>query len=202
MNISQWQCVLLHWAIAPIGLISGYRASIGTDAINSKVGAQTMTAAQHFDLFQAGTPARTLSVPSRPWAPILPREASPQPRPITLVLDSVMFTGRVPLSTWTFTIAIADKLWVSDRTTLYFGKETRINRLIYHDTIPLQGHRVNLDVGVAVYNNYGDVMRILQPVRFYELGSEVQPSALLHVEHNWMQLMFKFRLMVHEAETV
>lgn len=113
-----------------------------------------------------------------------------------------MFTGRVPLSTWTFTIAIADKLWVSDRTTLYFGKETRINRLIYHDTVQLQGHRVGLDVGVAVYNNYGDVMKTQRPIRFYELGSQVHPSALLSVEHNWMQLMFKFRLMVHGTEAV
>ena len=112
-----------------------------------------------------------------------------------------MFTGRVPLSTWTFTIAIGNKLWVSDRTTLYFGKETRINRAIYQDTIPLQGHCVNLDVSVAVYNNYGDVMRTQRPIRFYELGTKVYPSALLPVEHNWMQLMFKFRLKVHATES-
>jgi len=119
-----------------------------------------------------------------------------------VALDSAMFTGRVPLSTWTFTIAIADKLWVSDLTTLYFGKETRINREIYHDTFQLQGHRVSLDVGVAVYNNYGDVIKAQRPIRFYELGSQVHPSALLAVEHNWMQLMFKFRLMVHTTESV
>ena len=112
-----------------------------------------------------------------------------------------MFTGRVPLSTWTFTIGIGDKLWVSDRTTLYFGKEARINRAIYQDAFPLQGHSVNLDVSVAVYNNYGDVMRTQRPLRFYELGAKVHPSALLPVEHDWMQLMFKFRLMVHEAES-
>ena len=161
-----------------------------------------MSAAQQFDLFPTGTPARLLPVPTRPRAtPLLRREASLPARPFTVALDSVMFTGRVPLSTWTFTIAIGNKLWVSDRTTLYFGKETRINRAIYQDTIPLQGHRVNLDVSVAVYNNYGDVMRTQRPIRFYELGTKVYPSALLPVEHNWMQLMFKFRLKVHATES-
>lgn len=113
-----------------------------------------------------------------------------------------MFTGRVPLSTWTFTLGIGDKLWVSNLTTLYFGKETRVNREIYQDCVPIQGHRVSLDMSVAVYNNYGDVIKAQRPIRFYELGSNVYPSALLPVEHNWMQLLFKFRLKVHASESV
>ena len=158
----------------------------------------SMSAAQYFDVF------RGQAVPYRPPAPALPvavpfpQQPSNLLQPITVALDTVMYTGRVPLSTWTFTVSIVDKLWVSDRTSLYFGIETRIHRQVYHDSVRIKDHRVNLDVSIAAYNNFGDVVKSVQPIRFYELGSKVHPSALLHVEHDWMQLLFKFRLVVHE----
>ena len=157
-----------------------------------------MVTAQHIERLQHFVPAAELPFRSQ----ILARDAQPITQAITLVLDSVMFTGRVPLSTWTFTLSVADKLWVSGLKTLYFGKETRINRPIYAATVPMQDHRILLDVGVAVYNNYGDILKTQRAMRFYELGSEVNSSALLPVSQNWMQLLFKFRLVVHAAESV
>ncbi len=150
-----------------------------------------MSAAQYFDISTGYTPV--VGAPMFPQAiPAVIRP--PQQRTMNVVLDTVMFTGRVPLSTWTFTIAVGDKLWVSERTSLYFGKETAIRRFIYQDTLPVAQHRINLDVGIAAYNNYGDVLKATRALRFYDAGEDIQPSTLLQVEDNWMQLMFKFRL--------
>lgn len=152
-----------------------------------------MSAAQYFDISTGSTPAVATAV--FPQAnPATPRPMAPQQRAVNVVLDTVMFTGRVPLSTWTFTIAVGDKLWVSERTSLYFGKETPIRRFIYQDTLPVAQHRITLDVGIAAYNNYGDVLKATRALRFYDANDDFQPGALLQVEDNWMQLMFKFRL--------
>jgi hypothetical protein len=155
-----------------------------------------MSAAQYFDVFTGYKPvAGTLGAPDfQPAMPAAPRLVETQQRTVNVVLDSVMFTGRVPLSTWTFTIGVGDKLWVSERTSLYFGKETAIRRFIYQDKVTIAQHRINLDVGIAAYNNYGDVLKVTRTMRFYDAGDNCQPSALLQVEDNWMQLMFKFRL--------
>ena len=155
-----------------------------------------MSAAQSFEIYKGTALAPATGV----FPEIGSARREKHPANVILALDTVMFTGRVPLSTWTFTLSIADKLWVSDRTTLYFGKETRIHRAVYRDNIPRVGHRVDFQVGVAAYNNYGDVVTSVQPVRFYDTGHQAHPSALLHVEQNWMQLLFKFRLVTQEAE--
>jgi len=156
-----------------------------------------MSAAEYFDVFTEFQPVNS-NLLEPVYSPV--EKPVARERFVNLFLDSVMFTGRVPLSTWTFTIAIADKLWVSDRTSLYFGKEMAIRRFIFQDKHPVVQHRVNLDIGVSAYNNYGDVLQATQCVRFYDAGNGVQPGALLQVEDNWMQLLFKFRLSFDDGQ--
>lgn len=156
-----------------------------------------MSAAQYFDIYTDYKP-----VAGNVVAPLFPivRQSPEQQRTVSLGLDTVMFTGRVPLSTWTFTIAIADKLWVSDRISLYFGKEVPVRRFIYQDDMLVNQHRINLDISVAAYNNYGDVLKASRNMRFYDAGDGVKPHGLFQVEDNWMQLLFKFKLSFKDSQ--
>jgi len=161
-----------------------------------------MSAAQYFDIYSEYPPTPAgLALPAASAETPAVKPAVSHPRDVHMILDSVMFTGRVPLSTWTFSIAIGDKLWVSDRISLYFGKETAIRRFIYQGNLPVNQHRINLDVSVAAYNNYGDVLNATQNMRFYEVGDGAQPRGLFQVEDNWMQLLFKFRLSFADKQT-
>lgn len=156
-----------------------------------------MSVAQYFDIHSGGE--AELHPPSRTGHPGLQvvasgHQPSVRDRQVIVALDSVMYTGRVPMSTWTFVIQVGQKLWISDRTTMYFGKPVRVGRPVYHGGVQIKGHRIGLDVGISAYNSYGDLIKSVQPLNFYEPNDALTPSSLIQVEHNWMQLMFKFRL--------
>ena len=112
----------------------------------------------------------------------------------------MLFTGRVPLSTWTFVIAVADKLWVSDRTTLYFGKRTRLERHLYEDKMKIDANRLSLDIGISAYNSYGEIIQTTQSVSLLNHVKLSEQGIMMRLEQDWTQLIFNFKLR-NQAQT-
>ncbi len=114
-----------------------------------------------------------------------------QVRPVSIRLSEVMFTGRVPISTWTFAFAIHNKLWVSDLTSLYFGKRVGMNKLIYREKLFVPDNRLDMEIGVTAYNNFGDVLCSSEPMRAFMLNDKNTTSKLFRLDEDWTQLLFK-----------
>lgn len=114
--------------------------------------------------------------------------------PIQVRLDEVMFTSRVPLSTWTFAFAIKDKLWVSSLTTLYFGKRTAFERTIYRGRLFVPGNGAELEIGITAYNSYGDTFNATRQLRVYPNNMAGDAGELIKLDEDWTQLLFKFHV--------
>jgi len=115
-----------------------------------------------------------------------------QVRPVTITLSELMFTGRVPVSTWTFVFAIHNKLWISDLTTLYFGKRVGMNKMIYRDKLFVPDNRLDMEIGISAYNSYGDVLCSSEPLRAFMVNKKNTTSKQIRLDQNWTQLLFNF----------
>ncbi len=158
-----------------------------------------MSVATYFDVqsstYQAGAGEAAASLVSAPAE----KRTRDEKQRVIVALDSVMYTGRVPISTWLFAIEIGHKLWISNRTTMYFGKQVNIRRPIYSDMLHIDSHRIELDMGISAYNSYGDLLKTRQSLRFYESRDNMKPGNLIQMEQDWMHLMFKFRINIQPA---
>ncbi len=115
-----------------------------------------------------------------------------QVRPVNITLSELMFTGRVPVSTWTFVFAIHNKLWISDLTTLYFGKRVGMNKLIYREKLFVPDNRLDMEIGITAYNSYGDALSSSEPMRAFMLNDKNTTSKLMRLDEDWTQLLLKF----------
>ncbi|MGD8925292.1 MAG: hypothetical protein PVG20_00490 [Thioalkalispiraceae bacterium] len=170
-----------------------------------------MSAAEYFDLQTGQSLARTDYLgddalhlhANKPAFPIFRDGKVPgatnrvgEVKAISLILEEVMFTSRVPLSTWTFAFAVNEKLWVSDLTTLYFGKRTPLNRKIYRGRMFIPDQGTNIDVGITAYNSYGDMFKTSQPLRVSAASLTNTAGELVKIDEDWTQLLFKFRVRI------
>jgi len=117
-------------------------------------------------------------------------------RPVSIELAEVMFTGRVPISTWTFAFSINNKLWISDLTTLYFGKRVGLNKKIYREKLFVPDNRLDLEIGITAYNSYGDVLSASEPLRAFLLNDQNTTSKLVRLDEDWTQILFKFNVKI------
>lgn len=117
-----------------------------------------------------------------------------QVMPIQVRLDEVMFTSRVPLSTWTFAFAIKDKLWVSSLTTLYFGKRTTFKKTIYRGRLFVPESGSKLEIGITAYNSYGDTFNTTRQLCVYSNNMAGDTGELIRLDEDWTQLLFKFHV--------
>jgi len=115
-----------------------------------------------------------------------------QIRPVKITLTELMFTGRVPVSTWTFVFSIHNKLWISDLTTLYFGKRIGMNKLVFSDKFFVPDNRLDMDIGITAYNSYGDLLTGEESMRAFILNEKKSTSKLVRIDQDWTQLVFKF----------
>jgi len=161
-----------------------------------------MSAAQYFDLQAGQSDSRSEAVP--PGAPALFR-SNPIPgatnrtgeiKPVSVTLQEVMFTSRVPLSTWTFAFAVNDKLWISGLTTLYFGKQTVIKRNIYRGKMFVPDRGANLEIGITAYNSYGDIFNTSRDLHVSANNTGNNGGALIKIDEDWTQLLFKFQVQI------
>ncbi len=125
--------------------------------------------------------------PAKP-APV----ANIQTLPVTLVLQEALFTGSVTSANWTFAVSVLDKLWISKKTSLYFGKTVTINRPVFHGNVKIANHKLSLDVNVTAYNMYGDVARSTQHLQMFFLEGNKQDQMLFQFEQNRNSLTLKF----------
>jgi len=162
---------------------------------------KAMSAAQYFDV-QTGQ-SENAAAPS-PLVPTVMGSASMtgavnrngQIKSVSVALEEVMFTSRVPLSTWTFAFAINDKLWVSKLTTLYFGKRTAINKNIYRSKMFVPDRGTNLEMDITAYNSYGDMFNMTRDIRVYTNNTANDGRVLVKIDEDWTQLLFKFHVQV------
>ena len=160
-----------------------------------------MSLAQYTDLAGENfTPAASPGSAARTTPRIVPMPGKTnyqgQVRPIKLVLEEAMFTGRVPLSTWTFVFGVRNKLWISQLTTLYFGKRLALNKTLYQGKLYVPDRRLDLPVTITAYNGYGDLLQADKLLRGYAPGPGNNGTQLITLEQDWMQLMFRFRVQV------
>jgi len=131
---------------------------------------------------------------------ITPVEPAPvaniQTLPVTLVLQEALFTGSVTSANWTFAVSVLDKLWISKKTSLYFGKTATINRSVYHGNVKIVNHKLSLDVSVTAYNMFGDVARSTQHMQMFFLERNKQNQMLFQFEQNRNSLTLKFAAML------
>lgn len=156
-----------------------------------------MSLAHVSTLFQTDSTA-SLAVPQ--LKPIVPSRNKTnyrgQIRPVSIWLEEIMYTGRVPVSTWTLALALTQKLWVSDRLSLSFGKRMILQRQIYQDKIYVPDRRLDLNLSVTAYNSYGDIIQANKTLRGYLQAPKPGYLELLSVEQDWMQLLLKFRVKI------
>lgn len=146
------------------------------DVASDKVVANPRTLAANYNITPAGT------------APV----ANIQILPVTLVLQEALFTGSVTSANWTFAVSVLDKLWISKKTSLYFGKTATINRPVFHGNVKIVNHKLSLDVSVTAYNMYGDVARSTQHLQMFFLEGNKQDQMLFQFEQNRNSLTLKF----------
>ena len=131
---------------------------------------------------------------------IIPVKPAPlaniQTLPVTLVLQEALFTGSVTSANWTFAVSVLDKLWISKKTSLYFGKTATINRPVFHGNVKLVNHKLSLDVSVTAYNMYGDVASSTQHLQMFFLEGNKQDQMLFQFEQNRNSLTLKFAAML------
>lgn len=112
--------------------------------------------------------------------------------PVTLVLQDVLFTGNVTMANWTFAISVCNKLWISKKISLYFGKTRRINRPVYMDELTITNQKLDLDVKITAYNMYGDIVKTSQTLHMYFLNGKRFYQTLVQAQHNRTCLSLKF----------
>lgn len=168
-----------------------------------------MSAAQYFELeggqlanqydSQFGATQLTLNKPD--FAPVFREGRVPGATnrhggvmPVNVVLQEVMFTSRVPLSTWTFVFAINDKLWVSDLTTLYFGKRKLLQKNIFRNKMFVPDQGASLELGITAYNSYGDLFSSSRQLRVYPNNKAGHVGEMCKIDEDWTQLLFKFQV--------
>ena len=117
-------------------------------------------------------------------------------KPVSVTLQEVMFTSRVPLSTWTFAFAINEKLWVSDLTTLYFGKRTTMNRNIYRGKMFVPDRGGNITIGITAYNSYGDLFNTSRDLHISTNNAANNGGTLVNIDEDWTKLLFKFHVQI------
>ena len=160
-----------------------------------------MSAAQYFDV-QTGQ-AESVST----FSSVLPETLGArkhtgtvnrqgQIKPVNVNLEEVMFTSRVPVSTWTFAFALNDKLWVSNLMTLYFGNRTTINKNIYRGKMFVPDRGATLEMGITAYNSYGDMFNTTRDIRVYTNNIANDGRVLVKIDEDWTQLLFKFHVQV------
>ena len=119
-------------------------------------------------------------------------------KPVRVVLQEVMFTSRVPMSTWTFAFAVNDKLWISDLTTLYFGKRVELKKSIYRGKMFIPDRGGSLGIGITAYNSYGDVFNMNRDLHVSAHNTGNSGGSLIHNDEDWTQLLFKFQVHVEQ----
>ena len=112
--------------------------------------------------------------------------------PVTLVLQEALFTGTVTSANWTFAVSVLNKLWISKKTSLYFGKTTTINRPVYHNYLQINNHKLDLDISITAYNMFGDIVRSSQQLQMFFLEGKRQCQTLFQFENNRNSLTLKF----------
>lgn len=168
-----------------------------------------MSAAQYFD-FQNGQLASQYEASFREAYPGTQEPAYPplfrdskvpgstnrhgEIRPVCVTLQEVMFTSRVPLSTWTFVFAINDKLWVSDLSTLYFGKRTAFKKTIFRGKLFVPDQGASLELGITAYNSYGDLFKTNRKLQVFTNAKVSNAGELVRIDEDWTQLLFKFHV--------
>ncbi|VAW96731.1 hypothetical protein MNBD_GAMMA21-1149 [hydrothermal vent metagenome] len=123
---------------------------------------------------------------------------SGQVRPVNISLTELMFTGRVPVSTWTFAFAIHNKLWISDLTTLYFGKRVGLNKLIFSGKLFVPDNRLDMEMGITAFNGYGDILDSSEQIRAFMLNEKNTTSKLIRLDQNCTQLLFKIDIEIRK----
>jgi hypothetical protein len=164
-----------------------------------------MNTSTYFDI--ASEPSEVTVFPDASTAyQILPVRPEPLNRqkivPLTLVLKEALFTGCVTSANWTFVISMQDKLWISKKTSLYFGKTARLNRPVYRGPANIIDHKLSLNLSVTAYNMYGSVIRSSQQVQFYFLEGEKNDDALFQFEQNHNSMTLKFAALLGKKEPV
>lgn len=156
-----------------------------------------MSPAQQTQHFNISAP---VSIPATPPKSIVPvrnkTNYQGQIRPVRISLEEVMFTGRVPVSTWSFAFGLHSKLWVSDLTTLYFGKRLEPRKTIFSGKLYVPDRRFDLALSMTAYNSYGDVLQGNKYLHGYVHASDAGHSDLVTLEQDWMSLLFKFRVII------
>ena len=169
-----------------------------------------MSVAQYFDLHKGQTIAKIEGessdtgqdeAPMGTIAPLfrtgkVPGETNRygQVMPVQVVLDEVMFTSRVPLSTWTFAFAVNEKLWVSNLATLYFGKRTSFRKRIYRGKLFVPEKGTDLEIGITAYNSYGEMFNTTRSLRVFPDNKASNTGELIKIDEDWTQLLFKFHV--------
>lgn len=160
-----------------------------------------MSAAQYFDVETGSvevTPTFSSVLPemlgARKHTGAVNRQG--QIKPVKVNLEEVMFTSRVPVSTWTFAFALNDKLWVSNLMTLYFGNRTTINKNIYRSKMFVPDRGATLEMGITAYNSYGDMFNTTRDISVYANNIANDGRVLVKIDEDWTQLLFKFHVQV------
>jgi hypothetical protein len=120
--------------------------------------------------------------------------------PLTLVLKEALFTGCVTSANWTFVISVQNKLWISKKTSLYFGKTARLNRPVYRGDANIINHKLSLDLNVTAYNMYGEVIRASRQLQLYFLESKKNDQALFQFEQNRNSMTLKFAALLGKTK--
>ena len=161
-----------------------------------------MSAAQYFDLQNSQSEEAHFGVQGEPAISPLFRTAQTagatnrlgEVKPLSLTFQEVMFTSRVPVSTWTFAFAVNEKLWVSDLTTLYFGKRTEFEKKIYRGKMFIPDRGGVMTIGITAYNSYGDLFNTTRDLRVFTDNKANTAGGLVKIDEDWTQLLFKFHV--------
>lgn len=134
--------------------------------------------------------------------PVSPSPLNREERsPLTLVLKEALFTGCVTSANWTFVISVQNKLWISKKTSLYFGKTARLNRPVYRGDADIINHKLSLDLNVTAYNMYGDVIRASRQLQLYFLEGKKNDQALFQIEQNRNSMTLKFAALLGKTKS-
>lgn len=112
--------------------------------------------------------------------------------PVMLVLQDALFTGNVTMANWTFAISVMNKLWISRKTSLYFGKTRKINRPVFSDSLQIENHRLSLELDITAYNMYGDIIKTKQTLQMFFANNKRYYHNLVQTEQNRTYLSLRF----------
>lgn len=152
-----------------------------------------MNSSAYFDIAPASTFPVQHGFATNDDVQSLPAVASrTQICPVILVLQEALFTGSVTMANWTFAISVMNKLWISRKTSLYFGKTRKINRPVFSDSLSIENHRLSLDLDITAYNMYGDVIKTRQTLGIFFVNNRRYYHNLIQIEQNRTCLSLRF----------